>query len=124
MGNIKSVYSREAYTILSLLGDFGGFTDALVLIISLFTSFYSARMFNAAIAEELPYSTSNFLNKSPLQIEKLKAKAVGKQELQQADLDFLYKAIGVTKKRLKVSFLKTLCFTSLFCKRDKEIRAQ
>ena len=51
-----SVYEREAYTILNLLGDFGGFTDALVLIISLFTSVYSARMFNAAIAAELPYS--------------------------------------------------------------------
>ena len=45
MGNNKSIFKREAYTVLSLLGDFGGFTDALVLIIGLFTSFYSSRMF-------------------------------------------------------------------------------
>ena len=56
MGNNKSVYKREAYTILSLLGDFGGFTDALVLLVGVFASVYSARMFNTAIASELPYS--------------------------------------------------------------------
>ena len=56
MGDSKSVYKREAYTLLDLLGDFGGFTDAILLIIRFITSFYSARMFNAAIATELPYS--------------------------------------------------------------------
>ena len=56
MGDNKSIYKRQAYTILSLLGDFGGFTDALVLLISIFASTYSARMFSAAIATELPYS--------------------------------------------------------------------
>ena len=56
MGDNKSIYKREAYTILSLLGDFGGFADALVLLIGLITSFYSARMFTAAIASELPYN--------------------------------------------------------------------
>ena len=56
MGDNKSIYKREAYTVLSLLGDFGGFADALLLIIGLFASFYSAKMFTAAIAAELPYS--------------------------------------------------------------------
>ena len=56
MGDNKSIYKREAYTILSLLGDFGGFTDALHLIIGLFASFYSAKMFTAAIAAEISYS--------------------------------------------------------------------
>ena len=55
MGNNKSIFKREAYTVLSLLGDFGGFTDALALIIGLFASVYSAKMFNAAIAEEISY---------------------------------------------------------------------
>ena len=50
----KSVYSREAYTLLNLLGDFGGFADALLLIIGGLTSLYSAKMFSAAIATELP----------------------------------------------------------------------
>ena len=55
MGNNKSIYRREAYTFLGLLGDFGGFVDALFLIAGLFTSFYSARMFTASIAAELPF---------------------------------------------------------------------
>ena len=54
MSDNKSIYKREAYTILSLLGDFGGFTDALTLIIGTFTSVYSAKMFDAAISSELP----------------------------------------------------------------------
>ena len=52
MGDNKSIYKRQAYTILSLLGDFGGFTDALVLLVGIFASTYSARMFSAAIASE------------------------------------------------------------------------
>ena len=54
MGNNKSIFKREAYTVLTLLGDFGGFVDALVLIVGLFTSFYSARMFTVAFSSELP----------------------------------------------------------------------
>ena len=59
MGDNKAVYKREAYTALSLLSDFGGFTDALALIIGFFASVYSAKMFNAAIAEEISYSSNS-----------------------------------------------------------------
>ena len=55
MGQNKSVFKREAYTILGLLGDFGGFTDAVILIFGIFGSFYSRSMFTGAIAQELPY---------------------------------------------------------------------
>ena len=64
MGDNKAVYKREAYTALSLLGDFGGFTDALALIFGLFASLYSAKMFNAAIAEEIPYSSNSRLSQT------------------------------------------------------------
>ena len=50
MGNNKSVFKREAYTILSLLGDFGGFADALALLIGLNAFHYSAKMYTAAIS--------------------------------------------------------------------------
>ena len=62
MGQNKNVFQREAYTILGLLGDFGGFADALVLIVGLVGSFYSGRMFTAAISEELPYSHKGVRN--------------------------------------------------------------
>ena len=55
MGDNKSIYKREAYTALSLLGDFGGFSDALALIFGIFVSIYRTKMFNATIAEEIPY---------------------------------------------------------------------
>ena len=38
----KKSYEREAYTILELLGDFGGFNDALLMLVGLVTSFYSS----------------------------------------------------------------------------------
>ena len=56
MGDNKSIYKRQAYTILSLLGDFGGFVDALVLLLGLFARFYGAKMFLASISSELPYA--------------------------------------------------------------------
>ena len=41
---------RRAYTIMNLLGDFGGFNDAIIFIIGTFLSAYSARMFESSIA--------------------------------------------------------------------------
>ena len=38
----KKEYEREAYTILELLGDFGGFNDALLLLVGIISSFYSS----------------------------------------------------------------------------------
>ena len=38
----KTYYDREAYTFLELLGDFGGFNDALFLIIGTISSFYAS----------------------------------------------------------------------------------
>ena len=54
MSNKKNFYSRSAYTFLTLLGDFGGFNDAIVFLISLFMSSYSAKMYAAHITSELP----------------------------------------------------------------------
>lgn len=51
----KSYFSRSAYTFLTLLGDFGGFNDALIFLISLFMSSYSAKMYAAHVTQELPY---------------------------------------------------------------------
>ena len=52
----KNLYSRTAYTLLDLLGDFGGFTDAIIFIFGTVMSFYSASMYEASIASEFTYS--------------------------------------------------------------------
>ena len=49
-----NLYKRQAYTFLTLLGDFGGFNDAIVFLISIFMSSYSAKMYAAQITSELP----------------------------------------------------------------------
>ena len=38
----KTEYVREAYTFLTLLGDFGGFNGSVVMLVSIVSSFYSA----------------------------------------------------------------------------------
>lgn len=53
MSNKKNSYERTAYTFLTLLGDFGGFNDAIIFLISLFMSSYSSKIYAAHIASEL-----------------------------------------------------------------------
>lgn len=52
----KRYYERNAYTFLELLGDFGGFNDALFMLVGLVSSFYGAQMYQAAVAQELQYN--------------------------------------------------------------------
>ena len=56
LSNGKTQYQRQAYTFMSFLGDFGGFNDAMFLIIGSFVSFYSAKMYSLKVASELPTS--------------------------------------------------------------------
>ena len=49
----KNFYERTAYTLLDVLGDFGGFNDAIVFLISSVMGIYSAKMYAAQISAEL-----------------------------------------------------------------------
>ena len=51
----KYVYSRQAYTILAVMGDFGGFNDALVLICSALMGLYSSAAFSTAVAGDFKH---------------------------------------------------------------------
>ena len=46
----KKVEKRQAYTILDLLGDFGGFNDAVYFLLSIPMSIYSSSMYSKHIA--------------------------------------------------------------------------
>ena len=48
----QKVLSRTAYTLFDLLGDFGGFNDAIYLLFSVPMSFYSSAMFKKFIANQ------------------------------------------------------------------------
>ena len=46
LSDSKKFETRQAYTLLELLGDFGGFNDAIYFLISFPMSFYTSSMFN------------------------------------------------------------------------------
>ena len=50
----KRTYNRNQYDIMTLLSDFGGFQDVVVIIPSLFLSVYSSRMFQINLLTEIP----------------------------------------------------------------------
>ena len=56
LSNRKNSLERQVYSIFTLVGDVGGFNGAIVIIPTYLMSFYSLRMFNASLLEELPVS--------------------------------------------------------------------
>ena len=59
---------------MNLLGDFGGFNDAIIMIIGFVMSYYSARMFFADIATGASYATKMKAGETHDQISNLKDK--------------------------------------------------
>ena len=55
MSESITYYERRAYTFMDLLGDFGGFNDAIIFIVSTVFASYSASMFEATIASSLDH---------------------------------------------------------------------
>ena len=53
MSESVSYSERRAYTFMDLLGDFGGFNDAIVFIVSSVFASYGARMYEDSIAKRL-----------------------------------------------------------------------
>ena len=53
MTNRKNLFSRHAYTLFDLLGDYGGFNEAFFTLIGAFISTYSAKMYQNSISQEL-----------------------------------------------------------------------
>ena len=45
---------REAYTLFTLIGDVGGFNGAIIILPAYLMSLYSERMFQSALAKEVP----------------------------------------------------------------------
>ena len=50
---------RTAYTFMTLIGDIGGFNGAIIIFPGLFMNWYSSKMFDAAIASEIPSKKKN-----------------------------------------------------------------
>ena len=64
LSNKVHTYERQVYTIFTMVSDIGGFYGAIVIIPTLFVQFYSSRMFNMSLQEELPVRRTNTKHKS------------------------------------------------------------
>ena len=54
----KTLYERQAYTLMILIGDIGGFAGAIIGLPAYFLSWYSNKMFSASIYKQLPVKDS------------------------------------------------------------------
>ena len=72
LSDVKHKYFRQPYSVFSLLSDFGGFNEAVVILPALVLRLYRQKMFESAIASDTQVRGSK--SKSP-QINKHKREA-------------------------------------------------
>ena len=54
ISNQKYEYEREFYTLMTLVGDIGGFQGAVIMLPAFLMSLYTPKMFEVSIASEMP----------------------------------------------------------------------
>ena len=52
--NIERVYERQSYTFMMMVGDIGGFNGAVIVVPSLFMSYYSSIMYQYEVTSQIP----------------------------------------------------------------------
>ena len=52
--NIERVYERQSYTFMMMVGDIGGFNSAVIVVPTLFMSYYSSLMYQYEVTSEIP----------------------------------------------------------------------
>ena len=52
--NIERVYERQSYTFMMMVGDIGGFNGAVIVIPTLFMSYYNSLMYQYEVTSEIP----------------------------------------------------------------------
>ena len=124
ISNRKNSLDRQVYSLLTLASDVGGFNGAIVIIPTYLMSFYSLRMFNASLLEEMPVRKNKKKTRSK-KINNLKKKlsnGTQGETLDKVDVNDLYRKLQQTTIAMKTQFFKSLCFFKLFCKNDRELR--
>ena len=54
LSNQKYEYERKVYTLMTLIGDIGGFQGAIFMIPAFLLSFYTPKMFEASLLSDMP----------------------------------------------------------------------
>ena len=112
---------------LDLLGDFGGFNDAIYFLLSLPLGFYASSMFSRHISSFFKQSKRSKGKKQQGINDALRGVLNG--ESRKATLQgnergaIVAQVIKGAKRAVYVSCWKALCYTRWFCRRDPERRA-
>ena len=59
LSDIKRIYVRQAYTFMTLIGDIGGFNSAVLVFPVYLMAWYSERMYQSSVYQELPVKKKN-----------------------------------------------------------------
>ena len=86
VADIRHTQSRSPYTVFILLGDFGGFQGAVILIPSFLMSFYSAKMFERSLATGMPINVTRNRSKMRMKAESVVANAKSQHGLLSSDI--------------------------------------
>ena len=52
--HLERVYERQSYTFMMMVGDIGGFNGAVIVIPTLFMSYYNSLMYQYEVTSEIP----------------------------------------------------------------------
>ena len=112
---------------MDVLGDFGGFNDALFFFGSLSLASYSSKIYQASIAAELPTKSSKKLKKvKKKEINELYRKINSEDfiSLNTEDIKTLKKSIENNNpiQKLQIPLLKVLCYFRICCRKDPYLR--
>ena len=124
----KRVESRQAYSFLDLLGDFGGFNDAIYFLVSLPMGYYSQAMYERQVAGEMKQAKRKRRRDSSRNLRlSIAGSLTSSQEgvnapraLGESDVALIKKSImNNFKERVKIPFLKALFYSNGICCRDR-----
>ena len=59
LSDTKRIYERQAYTFMTLIGDIGGFNSAIYILPAYLMAWYSERMYQSSVYQELPVKKKN-----------------------------------------------------------------
>ena len=115
------------YTFLILIGDIGGFQGAIFMIPAFFLSFYSPKMFEKSLLEDMPIKKKQHKRRRNRQHngdsslgERLEN---GQGTLQDGDVIGLIQEMSLMQT-VKIGFWETLCHVKSLCGKNRRVKLQ
>ena len=130
LGDVQRTSERRVYALITLMSDFGGFTDGLNLLPAFLMAAYNSKMYYAAWASFFPIkntSATKKKKKKPELLNSVQKRFQGEASLGQVlgrdDTKQLRKEARLVQVRHH-AWHKALCYSRACCRRDRETRIQ